>query len=90
MESEDIFFDQQLTHSSFPIFPNFLPNHGRILPALTYNGSQPLNANAGRILPGFGRKLGNIGKLDSDTCDRCQYELLFDQRRQQGQNSAPF
>ena len=50
--------------SSFPIFRHFLPNHGRILPALTYNGSQPLNVNAGRILPGFGRKLGNIGKLD--------------------------
>ena len=48
---------------SFPIFPNFLPNPGRILPALTYNGSQPLNVNAGRILPGFGGKLGNIGKL---------------------------
>ena len=49
--------------SGFPIFRNFLPNHGRILPALTYNGLQPLNANAGRILPGFGRKLWNIGKL---------------------------
>ena len=49
---------------SFPLFCNFLPNPGRILPALTYNGSQPLNVNAGRILPGFGRKLGNIGKHD--------------------------
>ena len=29
--------------STFPIFRNFLLNHGRILPALTYNGSQPLN-----------------------------------------------
>ena len=31
---------------------------------LTYNGSQPLNVNAARILPAFGRKLRNIGKLD--------------------------
>ena len=46
------------------IFKIFWPNHGRILPALTYNGPQPLNVNAGRILPGFGRKLGNIGKLE--------------------------
>ena len=37
----------QLSLSSFPIFPNFLPNHGRILQALTYNGSQPLNVNSG-------------------------------------------
>ena len=51
-------------HLSFPIFRNFLPNRGRILPALTYNGPQPLNVNAARILPGFGRKLRNIGKLD--------------------------
>ena len=51
-------------HLTFPIFRNFLPNHGRILPALTHNGSQPLNVNAGRILPGFGRKLRNIGKLE--------------------------
>ena len=36
----------------------------QILPGLTYNGSQPLNVNAGRILPGFGRKLGNIAKLE--------------------------
>ena len=53
-----------LKQSTFPIFRNFLPNHGRILPALTYNGLQPLIVNAGRILPGFGRKLRNIGKLD--------------------------
>ena len=55
-------YQKQLT---FPIFRNFLPNHGRILPALTHNGSQPLNVNAGRILPGFGRKLGNIEKHES-------------------------
>ena len=46
----------QPRQSTFPIFHNFLPNYGRIPPALTYNGSQPLNVNAGRILPGFGRK----------------------------------
>ena len=51
-------------HSSFPIFPNFLPNPGRILPALTFNGCDPLYVNAGRILPWFGRKLRNIGKLE--------------------------
>ena len=50
--------------SSFPIFPNFLPNAGRILVALTFNGCDPLYVNAGRILPGFGRKLRNIGKLE--------------------------
>ena len=49
---------------SFPIFPNFLPNPGRILPALTFNDCDPLYVNAGRILPGFGRKFGNIGKLE--------------------------
>ena len=32
--------------STFPIFRNFLPNHGRILPTLTYNGSQALNVDA--------------------------------------------
>ena len=42
----------------------FLPNPGRILPVLTFNGCDPLHVNAGRILPGFGRKLRNIGKLD--------------------------
>ena len=45
-------------------FTDFLPNHGRIPPALTYNGSQGLNIYAGIILPGFGRKFGNIGKLE--------------------------
>ena len=45
------------SHSSFPIFPDFLPNPGRILPALTFNGCDPLYVNADRILPGFGRKL---------------------------------
>ena len=34
-------------HSSFPIFHNFLPNPARILQALTYNGSEPLNVNVG-------------------------------------------
>ena len=51
-------------HSSFSIFPNssfsifhhFLPNYGRILPALTFNGRHKLNVNLGRILPWFGRK----------------------------------
>ena len=51
-------------HSSFPIFPHFLPNPGRILPALTFNGCDPLYVNAGRFLQWFGRKLRNIGKLD--------------------------
>ena len=35
-----------------------------ILPALTYYGRNPLNVNAGRILPGFGRKWWIIEKLD--------------------------
>ena len=35
-----------------------------ILPALTYNGSQPLNVNDGRIPPGFGTKFGNAGELN--------------------------
>ena len=52
------------SYSSFPIFIYFLPNPGRILPVLTFNGCDPLHVNAGRILPGFGRKLRNIGKLD--------------------------
>ena len=58
---------QSLIQLSFPIFRNFLPNNGRILPALTCNGSDPLCVNAGRILQGFGRKLGNIGELDCVT-----------------------
>ena len=37
--------------SSFPIFRNFLPNPGRILPALTFDGCDPSYVNAGRILP---------------------------------------
>ena len=32
--------------------------------ALTYNESQSLNVNTGRILPGFGRKLRITEKLD--------------------------
>ena len=51
-------------NSSFPLFRNFLPNSDRILPALTFNGCNPLYVNAGRILPWFGRKLRNIGKVD--------------------------
>ena len=35
---------------------------------MTYNGLQPLNVNAGRNLPGFGRKLGTIGKLNCFAC----------------------
>ena len=54
----------QTAQSSFPIFRNFLPNPGRLLPALTFNGCDPLYVNASRILPGFGRKLRNIGKLE--------------------------
>ena len=52
------------TQSSFSIIHNFLPNHARILPGLTFNGSQPLNVNTGRILPGLGRKLRIIEKLE--------------------------
>ena len=48
----------------FLYFLFFLPNAGRILAALTFNGCDPLYVNAGRILPGFGRKLRNIGKLE--------------------------
>ena len=33
-------------HSSFSIIHNSLPNPGRILPALIFNGLQPLNVNA--------------------------------------------
>ena len=36
---------------SFSIIRQFLSNPDRILPALTYNGYNPLNVNAGRILP---------------------------------------
>ena len=50
--------------SSFSIIRNFLPNPGRILPALTFNGCDPMNDNAGRILSEFGRKLRIIEKLD--------------------------
>ena len=51
-------------HSSFSIIHHFLPYPGRILPALTSNGLRPLNINAGRILPGFGRKWWIIEKID--------------------------
>ena len=49
-------------YSSFPIFRNFLPNPGRILPTLTYNGSHPLNVNTARILPAFSRKMRKYRK----------------------------
>ena len=42
--------------SSFSMIRHFLPNPGSILPALTFYGRNLLNVNAGRILPGFGRK----------------------------------
>ena len=51
-------------HSSFSIIRNFMPNHGRILPGLTFNQLQPLNVNTGRIMPGFGRKLRIVEKLE--------------------------
>ena len=54
-----------MRYSSFPIFPNLLPNPGRILQALTFNGCDPLYVNAGKILPGgFDGKLRNIGKVN--------------------------
>ena len=43
---------------------HFLPNSGRILPALSFYGRIPLNVNAGRILPGFSRKRRIIEKLE--------------------------
>ena len=49
-------------HSSYSIFLYSLPNHGRILPALTFNGRHPLNINPGMILPWFGRKMSNCRK----------------------------
>ena len=55
-------------YSSFSKIHNFLPNPGRILPALTLNGLRPLSVNAGRILIGFGRKLWIIEKLDYFLC----------------------
>ena len=51
-------------YSSFSITRHFLPNPGRILPALTYNFWNPLNVNTGRILPWFGRKWRIIEKLE--------------------------
>ena len=51
-------------HSSFSTIRNFLPNHGRILPGLTFNVLRPLNVNPGRILPWFGRKSRIVEKLD--------------------------
>ena len=50
--------------SSFSIIHNFLPNHGRILPGLTFSGSEPLNVNTGRILPWFGRKWLIVEKIE--------------------------
>ena len=35
-------FCDHIRLSSFPIFHNFLPNPGRTLPVLTYNGCDPL------------------------------------------------
>ena len=37
-------------YSCFSLIRDFLQNHGRILPGLTYTGSQPLNVNTGRKL----------------------------------------
>ena len=48
----------------FSIIRYFLANHGRVLPALTYNGRDPLNVNAGRILPWFARKCRIVEKLE--------------------------
>ena len=41
---------------SFSKIRHFLPNTSRILPTLTFNGRNHLDVNAGKILPGFGRK----------------------------------
>ena len=55
---------KQGNQSRFSIIRYFLANHGRILPALTYNGRDPLNVNAGRILPWFARKCWIVEKLE--------------------------
>ena len=52
-------------------FLYFLPNPGRILPVLTFNGCDPFYVNAGRIQPWFGRKLRNIGKVEWIVCPLC-------------------
>ena len=64
-------------HSSFSIIHNFLPNPGRIPPALASNGLRPLNVNAGRILPGFGRKLWIIGKLERHVLNRVVLGMIW-------------
>ena len=57
------FATQTCWKSIFSIIRHFLPNPGRILTALTFNGLRPQNVNARRILPGFGRKWRIIEKL---------------------------
>ena len=51
-----IYFVVLQKQSSFSVIRHFLPIPARILPALTFNGCDPLCVNADRILPGFGRK----------------------------------
>ena len=48
--------EEKIEYSRFSKTRHFLPNHGRFLPALTFNGYDPLNVNAGRILSGFSGK----------------------------------
>ena len=55
---------QRWLHSSFLAIRHFLTNPGRILQVLTLNGSQPLNVNAGRILPAFGIKCRITEKIE--------------------------
>ena len=58
-------------YSRFCIICQFLPIPGRILPVLTFNGRNPLNVNAGRILPGIGRKFPILQKLDCASISIC-------------------
>ena len=63
----------------FLYFLIFLPNAGRVLATLIFNGCDLLYVNTGRILLGFGRKLRNIGKLERVLYQPIKYAKLFKQ-----------
>ena len=50
--------------SGFSTIRHFLPNSGRMLPAMTSNGLRPLNIGASRILPDLAENDGIMEKFD--------------------------
>ena len=59
-----------------------------IIPSKTYNGRYPLNVNAGKILPWFGRKWRIVEKLKQ--LNKYYFKLLTTLLYEESRTSAPY